>query len=440
MEPVDTLIQAGWIIPVAPPGALLVDGAVAVRDGRIVALCGREEAETRFRAAEVVRLPGHALIPGLVNAHTHAAMTLLRGLADDLPLMAWLNEHIWPREMRWVDADFVRTGTRLAVVEMLRSGTTCFADMYFHPDAAREVVIETGIRAALGLIFVDFPTPWARSPEEYFDKNLALLDRHPADDRVRWLLAPHAPYSVSDGMFARIAEIARDRNLRVHVHLHETEIEIHESLDRHRERPLVRLDRLGLVDDRLLAVHMVHLTEAEVAQVAERGVKVVHCPESNLKLASGFCPAAELKAAGACLALGTDGAASNNDLNLIGEMRSAALIGKAVARDPEALAAAEVLAMATLGGARALGMDDCIGSLVPGKYADIVAVDLDQPETQPLYDPVSQIVYAAGRHQVTDVWVGGRRLLAQRNPTRLDWAALRAEVRRWAIRLAEPLE
>ncbi len=440
MEPVDTLIQAGWIIPVAPPGALLVDGAVVVRDGRIVALCGRQEAEARFRAAEVVRLPGHALIPGLVNAHTHAAMTLLRGIADDVPLMAWLNEHIWPREMRWVDADFVRIGTGLAVAEMLRSGTTCFADMYFFPDAAHAVVRQAGIRAALGLIFVDFPTPWARCPEEYFDKNLALLDRHPADDQIRWLLAPHAPYSVSDAMFARIAEIARERDLRVHVHLHETEIEIHESLDRHHQRPLERLDRLGLVNDRLMAVHMVHLTEAEVERVVGCGVKIVHCPESNLKLASGFCPTADLREAGACLALGTDGAASNNDLNLLGEMRSAALVGKAVAHDPEALPAATVLEMATLGGARALGMDDRIGSLEPGKYADIAAVDLSQPETQPLYDPVSQIVYAAARHQVTDVWVGGRRLLAARRLTTLDWPSLHRAVSGWQARLAQPLE
>ncbi|HEB77348.1 MAG TPA: TRZ/ATZ family hydrolase [Methylothermaceae bacterium] len=440
MEPVDTLIQAGWIIPVAPPGELLDDGVLAIRDGRIVAVCQRKEAEARFRAAEIVRLPEHALIPGLVNAHTHAAMTLLRGIADDVPLMEWLNEHIWPREVRWVDADFVRSGTKLAIAEMLRSGTTCFADMYFYADAAWEAVKQTGIRAALGLIFVDFPTPWARCPEEYFTKNLDLLRRYPADDQIRWLLAPHAPYSVSDAMFARIAELSRDRGLKVHIHLHETEVEIHESLDRYDERPFARLERLGLVSDRLLAVHMVHLTEAEIEQIAERRVNIVHCPESNLKLASGFCATARLRDAGVSLALGTDGAASNNDLNLIGEMRTAALIGKAVAADPEVLAAAEVLEMATLGGARALGMDDCIGSLEPGKYADITAIDLSQPETQPLYDPISQIVYAASRHQVTDVWIGGRRLLQAGRLTNLDWPAVRREVAAWQSRLAQPLE
>ncbi len=440
MESVDTLIQAGWIIPVAPPGELLVDAAVAVRDGRIVAVCGREEAGRRFRADETVSLPDHALIPGLVNAHTHAAMTLLRGIADDVPLMEWLNEHIWPREVRWVDADFVRTGTRLAVAEMLRGGTTCFADMYFFPDAAREAVLETGIRAALGLIFVDFPTPWARCPEEYLEKNQDLLRRHPADDQVRWLLAPHAPYSVGDATFEKVAELADSTNLRVHLHLHETAQEIHESLDRYGQRPLARLERLGLANDRLLAAHMVHLTAEEIDRVAERGIHVLHCPESNLKLASGFCPLARLADAGAALALGTDGAASNNDLDLVGEMRTAALLAKGVAGDPEVLPAAKVLEMATLGGAEALHLAHCTGSLEPGKYADIVAIDLGRPETQPCYDPIAQIVYAAGRDQVTDVWVGGRRLLHDHRLTTLDWPALKAEVAEWQLRLAKPLE
>ncbi|BCX81160.1 5-methylthioadenosine/S-adenosylhomocysteine deaminase [Methylomarinovum caldicuralii] len=440
MEPVDILIQAGWIIPVVPAGELLVDGAVAVADGRIVALCSREEAARRFRAAETVSLPDHALIPGLVNAHTHAAMTLLRGIADDVPLMEWLNDHIWPREVRWVDAVFVRTGTRLAVAEMLRGGTTCFADMYFFPDAAYEMVRETGIRAALGLIFVDFPTPWARCPEEYLEKNRALLQRFPADDQVQWLLAPHAPYSVGDATFERIAELADHANLRVHLHLHETTQEIHESLDRYGERPLARLERLELVNECLLAAHMVHLTEEEIETVAERGVHVLHCPESNLKLASGFCPVARLADRNAALALGTDGAASNNDLDLIGEMRTAALLAKGVTGDPEALPAARVLEMATLGGAEALHFDHCIGSLEPGKYADIVAIDLGRPETQPCYDPVSQIVYAATREQVTDVWVGGRRLLRERRLTTLDWPALRENVTEWQLRLAQPLE
>lgn len=436
MESIDTLIHAGWIIPVVPQGRLLSDAAIAIRAGQIVAVCDREEALRRFQAVETVNLPNHALIPGLVNAHTHAAMALLRGIADDLPLMEWLNERIWPREMRWVDAGFVRTGTRLALAEMLRGGITCFSDMYFYPDIAAQVVREVGMRAALGLIFVDFPTPWACSPEEYFAKNLALYQNCPQDEQIAWTLAPHAPYSVSDEMFCRLASLAAEYDLKVHIHLHETRIEIEESLMRYQERPLARIRRLGLLDERLIAVHMVHLEPFEIEQVADAGCGVVHCPESNLKLASGFCPVAKLKAAGIGVALGTDGPASNNDLNMIGEMRTAALLGKGVAGDPEALAADQVLAMATIEGARVLGLSSRIGSLEPGKWADLVAIDLSLPETLPVYDPVSQIVYAAGRHQVTDVWIGGRRLLRNRCLTSLDWPALRAEVAAWQTRLA----
>lgn len=437
MELIDTLIYAGWIIPVVPQRRLLTDAAIAVREGRIVAVCDREGARRRFQAAEAVNLPDHALIPGLVNAHTHAAMSLLRGIADDLPLMEWLNECIWPREMCWVDEDFVRTGTRLALAEMLRGGITCFSDMYFYPDIAAQVVRETGMRAVLGLIFVDFPTPWARSPEEYFAKNLALYRDCPQDDQIAWMLAPHAPYSVSDEMFRQVSDLAAECGLKVHMHLHETRFEIEESLDRYQERPLARIRRLGLLDRRLVAVHMIHLEASEIEQLAAAGCGVVHCPESNLKLASGFCPTAMLKAAGIAVALGTDGPASNNDLDMFGEMRSAALLGKGVAGDPEALPADQVLAMATIEGARVLGLDAWIGSLEPGKWADLTAIDLSLPETQPVYDPVSQIVYAAGRHQVTDVWVGGRRLLADRRLTFLDWPALRAEVAAWQTRLAE---
>ncbi|MBN2699885.1 MAG: TRZ/ATZ family hydrolase [Methylothermaceae bacterium] len=440
MESIDTLILAGWIIPVVPRQRLLTDAAVAVRAGRIVAVCSRDEAQRRFRAAETVDLPDHALIPGLVNAHTHAAMALMRGIADDLPLMEWLSEHIWPREMRWVDEDFVAAGTRLAVAEMLRGGTTCFSDMYFFPDVTARVVRETGMRAAVGLIFVDFPTPWARSPEEYVAKNRDLYRTCPPDDHIAWLLAPHAPYSVSDELFREVGTMADEYDLKVHVHLHETGIEIEESLDRFGARPLARMGRLGLLNKRLVGAHMIHLEDSEIEQVAAAGCGVVHCPESNLKLASGFCPAARLDEAGIPLALGTDGAASNNDLDMFGEMRTAALLAKGVAENPEALPAPRALEMATIEGARVLGMEDRIGSLEPGKWADMAAVDLAQPETRPLFDPVSQIVYSACRQQVTDVWVGGERLLAKRRLTKLDWSALRAEVADWQTRLIQPLE
>jgi 5-methylthioadenosine/S-adenosylhomocysteine deaminase len=435
MEAVDALIFAGWIIPVVPPGRLLTDAAVAIRSGRIVAVCERKTAQSRFQAKETLELPEHALLPGLINAHTHAAMALLRGIADDLPLWEWLNEHIWPREMRWVDERFVRTGTLLALAEMLRAGTTCFNDMYFYPNVTAQVVQEVGMRAVLGLIFVDFPTPWARSPEEYLAKNLDLYRGFPREEKITWMLAPHAPYSVSDEMFLKVAELAQALGLKVHLHLHETSLEIEESLKSYHLRPLARLKQLGLLNERLLAVHMVHLTPDEIEEFAAAGASGVHCPESNLKLACGFCPAAELKAAGITLALGTDGPASNNNLDLFGEMRSAALLAKGVTGDPQALPADQVLAMATIEAAKALGLEAEIGSLEPGKWADLIAIDLGGPETLPVYDPVSHIVYAAGRQQVTDVWVAGRRLLEHRRLTSIDLTALRAEVKAWQERL-----
>ncbi len=436
MESVDTLIFAGWIIPVVPQGRLLIDAALAIRSGRIVAVCDRKAAQSRFQAKETLEFPDHALLPGLINAHTHAAMSLLRGIADDLPLWEWLNEHIWPRELRWVDESFVRTGTLLALAEMLRGGTTCFSDMYFYPNVTAQVVREVGVRAVLGLIFVDFPTPWAKSPEEYLAKNLSLYRDFPQDEKITWMLAPHAPYSVSDEMFLKVAELALALGLKVHLHLHETGIEIEESLKSYHQRPLARLKRLGLLNERLIAVHMVHLAPDEIEEIAQAGASVVHCPESNLKLACGFCPVAELKAAGITLALGTDGPASNNDLDLFGEMRSAALLAKGVTGDPEALPAEQVLAMATIDAAKALGLEAEIGSLEPGKWADLVAIDLSLPETLPIYNPISHIVYAAGRQQVSDVWVAGRRLLAQRSLTSIDLTALRVEVKAWQERLS----
>jgi len=436
MATVDTLLNARWVIPVEPDEVLLEHHTLALAGGRIQALLPSAEAAIRYPGVATVDLPTHALIPGLVNAHTHAAMALLRGLADDLPLMTWLQEHIWPAEARWVSADFVRDGSLLAMAEMLRGGTTCFNDMYFFPEVVAEAATRAHIRACVGLIVIEVPTSWANNPDEYLAKGERLHHNlhHPL---IRTVLAPHAPYTVSDDSFRKIRTLAEKLDLPIHLHVHETAHEVAESVQRHGRRPLTRLDDLGIVSPRLLAVHMTQLTEGEIQRVADSGTRVLHCPESNLKLASGFCPVAALERAGVTVALGTDGAASNNDLDMFGEMRSAALIGKAVAGDPAALPAHQVLRMATLHGAEALGLGEHIGSLVPGKWADCVAVDLDSPETEPLYHPLSQLVYAAGRHQVSDVWVGGRRVLENRRLSTLDLDNLRAEVAIWQDRLDE---
>ena len=402
------LIRARWVVPVEPAGAVLEDHVVVVQDGRIAAVLPAAEAAQRHAGREVVELGQHVLIPGLVNAHTHAAMSLMRGLADDRPLLRWLTEHIWPAEMRHVSPQFVRDGTLLACAEMLRAGVTCCNDMYFYPEAALEAVLEAGMRAALGMIVVEFPSAYASDPDDYLQKGLAVRDRWREHPLLSFCLAPHAPYTVSDATFRKVATILGELDVPLHIHLHETEDEIAHSIAEHGVRPLERLRRLGLLSPGLIAVHCVHLTPEEIQLLARHGASAVHCPSSNLKLASGFAPVAQLLAAGVNVALGTDGAASNNRLDLMQEMRQAALLAKAVARDAEAMPAHLALRCATLGGAAALGLDARIGSIVPGKLADLVALRYQEVELTPCYDPVSHLVYAAGREHVSHVWVAGK--------------------------------
>ncbi len=435
MQAVDTLIHSRWLVPVVPTGVVLEHHAIAVRDGRIVDILPSIEARASYHAEHEHELVEHLLIPGLINAHTHAAMSLMRGLADDLPLMSWLNDHIWPAEGQHVGPEFVREGSRLAMAEMLRSGTTCFNEMYFFPDVVAQEVERTGMRAQVGLILIDFPTAWAQDADEYLKKGIAVHDTIRQMPLVSSAFAPHAPYTCSDEPLRKLAMYAEELDLPIHMHVHETEDEVNGSLEQYGKRPLARLDELGLLGPRLTAVHMTQLSEAEIARVAEAGAQVVHCPESNMKLASGHCPVEKLRAAGVSLALGTDGAASNNDLDMLGEMRSAALLAKSVSGEATALPAAAALEAATLGGARALGLDSRIGSLEVGKEADITALRLDELESLPLYNPISQLVYASDRRQVSDVWVAGRHLLKGRRLTTLNEDELRESALRWQGRL-----
>jgi 5-methylthioadenosine/S-adenosylhomocysteine deaminase len=437
MPPVDTLLEARWVVPVEPHGAVLEDHAVALAGATIAEVLPIEAAREKYTNVPRIALPAHALIPGLVNAHTHNPMTLMRGLADDLPLMTWLEQHIWPAEARAVGAEFVRDGVELAIAEMLRGGTTCCNENYFFPDVQAATYLQHGFRAVVGLPFIEFPSAWAKSRDEYFAKNLAVHDEFKGESLIATALAPHAPYTVADESFHRIRVLADQLDVPVHIHVHETAHEVEESKQRHGVRPLARLRALGLVNDHLIAVHMTQLTDGEIAELAEAGASVVHCPESNLKLASGFCPAEKLRRAGVNLALGTDGCASNNDLDMFGEMRTAALLAKGVAGDASAFDAAAVLRAATLNGARALGLADRIGSIVPGKQADLVAVRLDALETQPVYHVISQLVYATGRHQVSDVWIAGVRKVENGALLGIDATALRATAETWRERMAE---
>ncbi len=432
----DLIVHARWIATVSADDAVLENHALVVKDGRIADLLPSALADEKWQASEVTRLGDHLLIPGLVNAHTHAAMNLLRGIADDLPLMTWLEKHIWPAEGQFVSEQFVYEGTRLAAAEMIRSGTTTFADMYFFPSSAAKATVEAGLRATLFCPLLDFPTPMGSGPDDYIRLATDAMDEWRHDPRIQIGFGPHAPYTVSDEPLQKVRTLAEELDSPVMMHVHETAGEIQMAVGNTGERPLTRLRELGLLSPRLLAVHMTQLTDEEIEFVAETGTHVVHCPESNLKLASGFAPVEKLRKAGVNVALGTDGAASNNDLDMIGEARTAAFLAKGVSLQADALPAAQVLKMATLNGAKALGRDDEIGSLEIGKQADMVAVDLNRLETQPVYDPVAQLIYAATRDQVTHSWVGGRCLMDSRKLTTLNEALILKNAQQWQQTIA----
>jgi 5-methylthioadenosine/S-adenosylhomocysteine deaminase len=437
MEPVDTLVCARWVLPVEPSGHALDDHAVAIRGGRIVAVLPQSEALARFAPAEIIERPTHALLPGLVNAHTHAAMSLLRGRAENLLLGPWLTEAIWPLERRWVGPQYVRDGTELAIAEMLRGGTTCFADMHLWPEVVARAAADLHMRASIGLVVTEKATRWAETADEYIEKGMGLRDEYRGDELVTVHFAPHAPYSVSDATLIRVRRLADELELPIAVHLHETRWEIEQSLEKFGLRPLARLASLGLASPLLVAVHMTQIEQADLDTLAEANAGVVHCPESNLKLGSGLCPLAGLLGRGVRVALGTDGAASNNDLDLLAEARTAGLLSSGVTSTPGAVTATDLLRMATLEGARALGLGDAIGSLLPGKAADLCCIDLRQPRTWPVTDVAAAIVYSANSHQVTDTWVAGRQLLAAGSLRYIDENGVLERAEAWRARMDE---
>lgn len=438
-HPVDLCIHARWIAPVEPAGVVLERHALLIRNGCIEAIVPSTEVDTA-RCEETIHLDEHLLTPGLVNAHGHAAMSLFRGLADDLPLEQWLQQHIWPAEQRWVDPTFVRDGALLAIGEMLRSGTTTFSDMYYFPEETARAAAETGMRAQLCFPILDFPTAWGSGPDEYMEKGLALHDQWRDSEQISVGFGPHAPYTVSAGPLERVAALCHELDLPVQMHVHETRTEVDDFLHAKGMRPIAWLAELGVLGPRFQCVHLTQLDKTDVRTLHDNGCHVIHCPQSNLKLASGICPVQTLRDAGINVALGTDGAASNNDLDLVGEMQSAAMLAKYAANNAAALPAQEVLAMATLGGAKALGLDDRLGSLVRGKWADCIAVRLDDWQQLPVYDPVSQFVYSAGGHAVTDAWVGGKALMRGRTLQTVEARPVLAKARTWAskIRVSEP--
>ncbi len=435
-QPVDLLISARWIIPVIPQDTVYRDCALAVSGSKIIGLHPKVEAERLYCPRQRVELGNHALIPGLINCHGHLAMSLLRGYADDQPLETWLHEHIWPAEGRWVSEEFVRDGSELAMGEMLLSGTTCFSDMYFFPEQVAQAARQHGLRCQLAFPVINFPSAWARGGEENITKGLALRDAYKGDDLINVIFGPHAPYTVEERHFEIIATYANELDTAIQIHLHETQAEVDQAVANTGERPIARLHRLGLLTPNTQCVHMTAVNDDDIDLLADSGAHVIHCPKSNLKLASGFCPEHRLRNAGINVALGTDGAASNNNLDLFSEMHIASLLAKAVSGDAATLNAHGSLRMATLNGARALGIDAVTGSLEPGKAADLVAVDLSGIAREPLYNPVSQLVYTAVGHRISHVWVNGAAKVADGRLLTFSEQELAAKARQWRDRIA----
>lgn len=417
---ISTLINARWVLPVVPRNTVLENHSIAIDEGKILAILPTKEAQATYLAKTVIDRSNHVIMPGLINTHAHTPMNLFRGLADDLPLMDWLNNHIWPAEQKIINSDSVYAGSRLAIAEMIRTGTTCFNDHYFFPTDTARAVLDMGLRASLGHVVMNVPTDWAQDEVGYLSKAKNALSEQIDSDRLTWTIAPHAPYTNSDSSLSKAKALADEYNLRMHVHLHETQHEIDIDLANHNKRPMQRFHDLGLLDEKMIAVHMVHLNEEEIALVKATGTHVSHNPQSNMKLASGFAPINDLMQAGVNVCLGTDGAASNNDLDMFSEAQSASFMAKAASKDPTALDAMTTLELATINGAKALGIADKVGSLEVGKMADMIAIDLSHSNTQPIYSPISHLAYAVNSHQVSDTWVAGTQLLSNSEFTQFD--------------------
>ncbi len=434
---IDLLINAYKIIPIVPENTVLSDCSLAINDGIIVSILPTSEAHKRFKPDREVNLGKHIVMPGLINAHTHAAMSLLRGYADDQPLKIWLEQHIWPAESQWVSEEFVKDGFMLAAAEMIRSGTTTFSDMYFFPDTVAKTALEIGLRAQICFPVMDFPTPWGTDPDDYIDKGLKLHDAYRSQPTITVGFGPHAPYTVNDDALRKIAILAEELQAPIQIHLHETASEVSDAESALGKRPIERLNELGILSPLAQCVHMTEINALDIELLQQSGAHVVHCPESNLKLASGFCPVQKLKDQGINVALGTDGAASNNDLDMFGEMRTAALLAKGVSGYAAALNAHSALRMATLDGAKARGQESTRGALEAGKAADIVAISIDNIESMPLYDPASHLVYTNCSNQVSDLWVNGQQLLSNRELQTIDISDLRHKVKLWQERIGK---
>ena len=429
-------VEAPWVLPMLPiSNQVLKDTAVVVLNNTIADVLPIESAKTKYANLPRKTYQNHVVLPGFINTHSHSPMNLLKGYADDLPLMTWLNDHVWPIENKFMSEEFAYDGAILAMAEMLKSGITCFNDMYFYSDRIAQAVSDTGMRANIGTHVFDPPSVWAVNIDGYLkhcERNIQTYKNHPLINQV---VCPHAPYTVSDESFKKVIQFAERHSVQIGCHIHETMDEINISLGQYKLRPIARLANLGLFDSNLYSVHMIHLNHEEIELVAKKNISIAHCPKSNLKLASGFCPVQELLDSQVNVAFGTDGAASNNDLDMFSEIRMAALVSKALAHNPTILPDHQVLSMATINGAKLMQLDQKVGSLTIGKEADMIAVDLSDYGSQPVYNPISSIVYTGTRQQVSDVWIRGVQKVSNHQLLAIQSNLIQDIINKWQDRI-----
>lgn len=436
MQAVDKILYPKWLITMAGEVQALTNHAVVIQQNKIQDVLPSHEAMLQYNAKQSITLADHALLPGFINAHTHSPMSLFRGMADDLPLMDWLHQHIWPAEAKWLSPAFVRVGTELAIAEMISCGTTCFNEFYFFAEDIIATAKKTGLRCVMNSTLFNGSNAYGSSENEFFEKAIDVFakEQHPL---ITIGIGPHSPYAVSKDYLIKVRDFAEQHALPVTMHVHETQAEIAICQEKYNRRPIDFLQNIGLLSTHFQAVHCTHLNDDDIKQLLNNHCHIIHCPESNLKLASGLCKVDRLLNTGLNVAIGTDGPVSNNDLDMISEMRTAAMIGKLENLDPTAVNATTVLQMATVNGAKALGLENSIGSIVAGKQADIIAINLKALNTQPIYDPISQIVYAANAKQVSDVWVAGKQLLKNHQLTTIDTTVLFDHVEQWQKEIAQ---
>ena len=428
---VDTIINSRWILPIKPKNKVLENSSIVINNSVILDIDSTDIINNRYESKNLYNLNDHCVMPGFINNHTHLSMSLFKGIADDLNLDEWLRNEIWPLETKHVNEEFVELGSKLAIIELIKSGSTCFNDMYFFPEVTAYASLELGIRASLGLITIDFPSNYAQNSGEYLEKGLAIRDKLKNETLVSFTMAPHAPYTVGDDTLKKIFTLSNELDLPVHMHIHETENEIKESIKKYNQRPIERLMKLGLINPNFIGIHAVHLNSTDISILSKNKANLVSCPISNLKLGSGIPNATLQNLEKINLSFGTDGSASNNKLDILSEARLGSLLLKGISKDATKFNSNTVLECLTINAAKSLGMENIIGSVEKNKAADLIAINFKKITSQPIFKPVSHIVNATDRENISHSWVNGKCIMEDRNVLTIDENLINQKVQRF---------